>query len=145
MRCTLAPHSGHGWPKRPCTAMPSRNAVTFCGKSSPVSRRSRSLHFDNVVVVASNSRAISSRRSRLAHLPGELGISWIPVQPAGNHQVQDEVKLITQPPDDALAQPENLVDLQSFHGANRRIDRAQQEWACQLDALQHLSQNPRPQ
>ena len=31
MRCTFAPHRGHGRPKRPCTAIPSRNAVTLRG------------------------------------------------------------------------------------------------------------------
>ena len=27
----MAPHTGHGWPKRPCTAISGRNAVTFAG------------------------------------------------------------------------------------------------------------------
>ena len=38
MRCTGVPQTGHGWPKRPCTAIPSRNAVTFSGNPSPASR-----------------------------------------------------------------------------------------------------------
>src|SRR5215831_16353901 len=35
MRCTAVPQTGHGWPKRPWTAMPSRKAVTFSGDAFP--------------------------------------------------------------------------------------------------------------
>ena len=40
MRCTGVPQRGQGWPKRPCTAIPSWNAVTFSGNASPASARS---------------------------------------------------------------------------------------------------------
>ena len=50
MRWTGVPQTGHGFPNRPCTAIPLRKAVTFSGNPAPVS--------------ASNGRATSQRPDR---------------------------------------------------------------------------------
>jgi hypothetical protein len=52
MRCTGEPHTGHGFLKRPCTAISSWNAVTFSGKPAPVSARSGAVHFSSVARAA---------------------------------------------------------------------------------------------
>lgn len=49
----MVPQAGQGCPKRPWTAMPARKAVTFSGKPSPTSARSRSSHSRNVARAAS--------------------------------------------------------------------------------------------
>lgn len=41
MRCTFVPQRGHAPHAVPCTAILSRNAVTFSGNLPPVSTRSR--------------------------------------------------------------------------------------------------------
>ena len=62
MRCTGAPQSGHGWPKRPCTAIAGWNAVTFCGQS-PASRESRAVQSASVDLVAGHEAVARTARS----------------------------------------------------------------------------------
>src|SRR5437660_1414610 len=71
MRCTGAPQSGHGWRKRPCTAMSGRKAVTPSGKSPPASRRRRSIQSVSVARVASNRRLTSSPVSARVSFTGD--------------------------------------------------------------------------
>src|SRR6476661_5581760 len=49
------PHTGQGSLYRPCTAIPSRNAVTFSGNPAPTSSRRRFVQSISVAFVASNS------------------------------------------------------------------------------------------
>src|SRR5437762_13652089 len=72
MRCTGAPQTGHGWRKRPCTAMSGRKAVTPSGNAPPASRRSRSIQSTSVARVASNSRASSSSESARVSFTGDV-------------------------------------------------------------------------
>src|SRR3954465_12606337 len=60
MRCTGAPQTGQGLPKRPCTAMPSRNAVTFSGKPPFASSRILEVHSVSTDFVAWKRRRVSS-------------------------------------------------------------------------------------
>ena len=65
MRCTGAPHTGHGWPKRPCTAISGRNAVTFAGNAPPASSRSRAVHSPEHVARRRRTAASTSSSSSL--------------------------------------------------------------------------------
>jgi hypothetical protein len=76
MRWTGVPQSGQGFPYRPCTAMPSRNAVTFSGNARSASRRNRSIHSPSTPRTAACSRAISSSDSRLVSFAGESFARW---------------------------------------------------------------------
>ena len=76
MRCTGAPQTGHGWRKRPCTAMSGRKAVTPSGNAPPASRRSRSIQSTSVARVASNSRASSSSESARVSFTGDSRARW---------------------------------------------------------------------
>jgi hypothetical protein len=56
--------------------MPSRNAVTFSGKPSPVSARIRSVHSESTVRADAARRAISWSSSREVSFAGERRAWW---------------------------------------------------------------------
>ena len=64
----LCRSAGTASPKRPCTAIPSWNAVTFSGNLSPASSCRRAVHSASVSMVARCRTAMSSARQ----LPGQL-------------------------------------------------------------------------
>src|SRR5579864_707156 len=86
------------------------------------------------------------RRVLAANLDAaRLWPSRFPMQPAGDHQVQDEIQVIIETPDDALSQPEHVVYSSAVQLAQGRLVRSQKKWAADFRLLQHLSPNPRPQ
>src|SRR6267143_35341 len=76
MRCTAVPHTGHGLRYRPCTAIPSRKAVTFSGKPLFASALRRSIHSRRTSCVALCRRAICSSESLCVVCTGESRARW---------------------------------------------------------------------
>src|SRR5207253_9894121 len=74
-----------------------------------------------------------------ADLARELGGRRLPVQPAGDHQVQNQKPLALEGPYDPLADPEQVDDAQAVQFARRWIDAAQEERTCEIDAFEHLT------
>src|SRR6185437_2143006 len=71
-----------------------------------------------------------------------------PVQPAGNHQMEDKPEPFIsfwrtlQPKRDPLSHPANLFHLAALRRCDRRIGRAQERRTSNLNALQRMSQHP---
>src|SRR5439155_9129745 len=70
-----------------------------------------------------------------ADLARWLGPERLPVQPAGNHQVQDEKQVVLQCEDDAFAEAAQSDDALAVGFFNRRLDAAKEKWVEQTDAL----------
>ena len=81
------------------------------------------------------------RGERLA--PGKLGLWSTPVQAAGNHQVQDQPKIILYADCNALAYTPQFADDVTFRVRNRRLRGAQEEGAGQAYAVEWLTDDAR--
>ena len=66
------PHTGHGWPYLPWTAISGRNAVTWSGNWSPTSARRRSIHAVRQRLAAACRPAISSSVSATVVRNGDI-------------------------------------------------------------------------
>jgi len=62
-----------------------------------------------------------------------------PVQPAGNHQVKHQPKIILDANRNAFADAAQLADHAAFHVGKRRISGSQQEGALQAHVLDGLT------
>jgi len=76
----------------------------------------------------------------LRQLAGDLLAGFAPAQPAGNHQMHDEVQIAIDTEHDSLAHARNCANGSLLHSAQRRIHRSQHERidrACALDRVTH--------
>jgi len=71
-----------------------------------------------------------------ADLAPQLRARRLPVEPAGDHEVQDEKEIALQPDDDALAEATEPRDAPARGRRERRIDGAEQEGIREAHALQ---------
>jgi hypothetical protein len=69
----------------------------------------------------------------------------LPVQPPGDHQMDDDKQLLLERDDQPLPEPTKADDRLAAHGAHRRIDRSQQERREQPHPLQARPHNARRQ
>jgi hypothetical protein len=63
------------------------------------------------------------------------------VQPAGNHQVKNQPKIILDANCNALAQAPQFADNVTFHDRKRRSRGSQEKGACQPYPLEWLTDN----
>src|SRR5437870_1171813 len=103
MRCTGVPQSGQGLPYRPCAAIPSRKAVTFSGNALSASARQGQRGPLLRARLRQEQRPVLEVESRERHLPAELHAAFLPVEPAGDHQVEDQKEPALEREDDALS------------------------------------------
>ena len=95
-------------------------------------------------VPASVRTSVPSGKSNAASpiLPGGLAPLRLPVQPAGDHQVQDEEQVAVELEDDALAEPAEAADDLALGGVQRRVEGADQERVDDAHPLQGLARRP---
>jgi hypothetical protein len=75
--------------------------------------------------------------------PSQLCIRRLPMQAAGNHQVQDEPEVAIDADGNPLADPAQGDDGAAFNTGKRRVNGAQQKHARQPHPLQRLTENAR--
>src|SRR6185295_20388395 len=78
-------------------------------------------------------------------LPRDLGAALLPVQPAGDHQMEHREQLALEAEDDALAETPEAHDPAPGEAGEGRLDGAQQEGTAEPDRLQRLPLEARPQ
>ena len=88
-----------------------------------------------------HQRAVGKIEGREILPPTEFRSHRTPVQPAGDHQVQHHPEAVVEAESDALANAAQFAHRVSFDGRQRRLDRAQQEWAGDAHARQRLADN----
>ena len=76
-------------------------------------------------------------------VPPTLRGLLLPVQPARDHEVQDQEALALEREDDPLADPREPDDAAAFRLLERRRDRAQQERTAQAHRHEALADDPR--
>src|SRR5689334_25210931 len=76
-----------------------------------------------------------------AQLPRERRTRRLPVQTAGNHEVNDQIKIVFERDDDALAETLQADDPFAKSFGYRRLDRAQEKRARKTYAVQRLAEN----
>jgi hypothetical protein len=64
------------------------------------------------------------------------------MKPAGDHQVEDEPKIVFQPNSDALADATQLEHLLAFHAADGRLRCPQKREPVNLHACEALAEKP---
>ena len=84
----------------------------------------------------------SGNRTPPARLAGELDSRGLPVQPAGDHQMQDEPELVVEPDGDPLSQATDLADLLAEGGFQRRVEGSKQEGAAYSHVTERLTDDP---
>src|SRR5262249_57146859 len=75
--------------------------------------------------------------------PGEAGPGGPPVQPPGDHQVQDEEEVAVELEHDPLPQPAEPGDEPAGRRRERRVDRAQEERVREPDDADPLAPDAR--
>ncbi len=93
-----------------------------------------------------DQRAVGKIERCQTSWPGDFGAALLPVQAAGDHEMQYQPKpfaggFIIQTNRDALPHPAQFAYSFSWGARKRRINRAQQKRAHQPDAFQHLPEN----
>ena len=101
-------------------------------------RASEARFFDDASVRI--SVPVGKSKAARPTLPGILAPrAGLPLEPPGDHQVQDEEQVVLEHEDDALAQPLERDDPLAVDGGERRLDRAQQERARQPHLVERLA------
>ena len=75
--------------------------------------------------------------------PASLACGGLPVQPAGDHQVQHQPEIAFDADGDALADAAHGADGSAFDAAERRIDGAQQEDRAEAHPFERLAEDAR--
>src|SRR5919108_2849663 len=75
----------------------------------------------------------------------ELATARTPAQPAGDHQMNDEVEIVVERERDAFADTVDRADTSTLDLRKRRIHRAQYEGADDLCLLDRLIDESRPE
>src|SRR5262249_4503203 len=65
-----------------------------------------------------------------------------PVQPPGDHQMQDQPEVIVKSDGDSLPNAAQAGDAMFENCCQRRIGRAQQGWSRRQDLLKDVAENP---
>ena len=93
---------------------------------------------------ASVSSRVPSGKSNAASptFPGTLAPAGLPPEPARDHQVQDEKKVVLQLQHDSLAQARDAPDPLSVRFPEGRIEGAHEERAAHPDAVQPVNPTP---
>ena len=79
---------------------------------------------------------VERRQARAAR---ELDSRRLPVESAGDHQMQDEPEIVIEPEDDSLPQSPRLADGLAVGLVQGRVERPQQERAADAHAVQALA------
>ena len=163
MRWTGEPQTGHGFPKRPWTAIAGWNAVTFSGKPLPASPRLGERvavgdeHVDAAPVVrfepglagdqvqggaldraglGQQQRAGREVERREPELLRNRRAAVPPPQPPGDHEVHDKEQVPRQREDNPFAEAPHAPHRRPVRGVERRRDGAEDEGAQQPDPRQ---------
>jgi hypothetical protein len=83
-------------------------------------------------------RPIWEVERRESHLPDGFRATRSPAKPPGDHQMKNEKEIIVEREDDPLAEAAKLDNPLPFRGADRHIDRAEEEWAREPHLLERL-------
>src|SRR5205085_11096077 len=79
------------------------------------------------------------------HLAGQPSASIAPLQPPGDHQMDNDEQLIFHLKNDPLAQPIKPNDVLSAKLIRTRTYSPKYKWAAKPDTVQRLAHNPRRQ
>jgi len=90
-----------------------------------------------------HERAVGKVERRECSAAADLRPALSPVQPARNHQVQDQEQISLEREDDSLADPSQREDPAAAGLPERRSDRAQQKRARQPHRLESLTDDAR--
>lgn len=86
-----------------------------------------------------NQRAVGKVERRQSLAPRQLCLRRAPVQPASNHQVKDQPKIILYADCDALAYVSQFANDATFHSREGRLRGSQEEGALQAYTLEGLT------
>ena len=89
-----------------------------------------------------SGREVESGQPDLAR---QLGAGRSPVEPAGDHEVEDEIKVVLKAPDDALAQAQKILDRAAVERGQRGFEGADEKRTFDICFVQYLALDPRPQ
>lgn len=75
----------------------------------------------------------------------ELGRGGVPMQPAGDHQMEDEPEVAVETDRDALAEAVDVSHHTTLTGGNRRVGGTHQEQRANRDTLERMAEDARTQ
>jgi hypothetical protein len=82
--------------------------------------------------------ALRELERRESDLPNGFRTARSPAKPPGDHQMKNEKEIILKREDDPLAKAAKLDNPLPLHGADRHIDRAEEEWAREPHLLERF-------
>jgi len=71
----------------------------------------------------------------------DLGATFLPVESAGDHQVEDQPEVIVEAYADAFAEAAEMANRFAFRASERRVRGAQQKWAGDAYSFEALPEN----
>ena len=131
------PRTARGLPSS--TSRPPRSKSASAAR--PATRWSDARFFG--AGLGEDQRAVREVERGEADLARQLRAPRLPVQPAGDHQVEDEEEVVVEREDDALAEPRDASDHLPLDRAERRRRRSHQKRADQPNAVDRLADDPR--